>query len=207
MSERTPRIEHGIVPDRAARGLRAGLQPIVRGLHSAGVAPNAVTVSGAVLSIVGAAFVGLEQPWPAALFLLIGSGADSLDGLLARISGQASTFGAFLDSMLDRVSDAAFFVGVAALAFRVSDASLLAVALWALVGSFLISYARAKAESLGRSAAVGLAPREGRIALVIAGVALWGAFGSRLPLLLATATVAILATTTVAQRISHVSRQ
>lgn len=198
---------HGVVPAPAATGFRGALRPLVRALGALGVSPNAVSVVGALLVLAGAVLLATGQPWPSLALLALGSAADTLDGQLARASGRESTFGEFLDSTLDRVSDAALFAGAAALAGRLGDQTLLYLSLWALAASALVPYVRAKAESLGRNATVGLAPREARTAIALSGVALLAITGDPRMLAAATALVALLATVTVAQRIAHVHRQ
>lgn len=197
-------------PPSEARTLTPGrslIAPVARALHAARVSPNAVSLAGLVLVIGGSALVAADQPSAAFVALLAGSLADTLDGELARLSGQASVFGAFLDSTIDRVSDAALYLGATALAFRAADPILLLAALWALVASFLVSYTRAKAESLARSASVGVGPREARIAILVVGVALWALLGDVRLFTGAVAVTAAFATVTVAQRIAHVARQ
>src|SRR5438093_4516723 len=199
--------QHGIVPDTAARRARAALAPLARGLARAGITPNAVTVAGLVLSLAGALLVVTAGPGPGFVVLALGAIADSLDGQLARLSGRASVFGSFLDSTLDRVSDAAPLLAAAVVGAHARDDALLGVALWAIVVSSLVPYARAKAESLGLTAAVGLAPREARTALVVLGVALWWLSGDARAFTIAIAGTAALATITVLQRIAYVARQ
>ena len=198
---------HGIIPDEAAARARLGIAPVARALHTLRVGPNAVSVAGLALTIAGAALLAVDQPWWALLALLFGSTADAVDGELARISGRATTFGAFLDATLDRLSDAALFVGASLFAFRTGDPLVLAAALWSLVASFMVSYVRAKAEALARAARVGLAPREARLSILLAGIALWALLGNARLFGLAMAITALLATATVVQRVIHVSRQ
>lgn len=196
-----------LVPAAAAARFRAGLRPLVQALHAQGVRPNDVTVGGAALNGVAGMLIAAGQPWLAVAALLVGGAADTVDGELARLSGRATPFGGFLDSLLDRVSDAAFFVGAAVLAFRLGDTLLFGASLWGLVASFLISYARARAESLARRGDVGVAPREARATILALGVLLWAVLSDPLPLTIGIALTAILATITVAQRVAHVARQ
>ena len=201
------KVDHGIVPGRAAMGARAALRPLVRGLAALGLSPNDVTVAGVVLSLAGAIALAALGPLPGLILLALGAVADSVDGQLARETGRVSAFGAFLDSTLDRVSDAAPLVGAALVAVAAGDSTLAFVALAAMVAGFLVPYTRAKAESLGWNATVGLAPREARTVLVILGVALWWITAQRALFTLAIAITAVLASITVVQRVAHVSRQ
>jgi len=128
---------------------------------------------------------------------------------MARLSGRSSSWGAFLDSTLDRVSDAAVFCGLALYyAAQRTDAGQvwLAVTLAALVGSLLVSYARARAEGVGVDASVGIAERTERLVIVGAGVLLAGVWDVR-ALAVAVSVVAVLAWVTVIQRLVAVRRQ
>ncbi len=200
------KVDRGIVPDVVARRARGGLVPLARALQAIGLTPNAVTVLGFLLSLLGAALLVTTGPVVAFLPLAAGMLADAVDGTLARLSGRATVFGSFLDSTLDRVSDAAPFAAAALIAARDSDTAVALVALWAIVASFLVSYVRAKAESLGLEATVGIAPREARTVLLLLGIALWATTAERAFFTYAIALTAILATVTIAQRVVHVAR-
>ena len=200
-------MSHGVVPDRLAEGARAGIGPLARALAGMGISANAVTVAGGVLSVIGAGLIAVGLPLPAVIVLLIGTLADTLDGQIAKAAGGGTTFGAFLDSTIDRVSDSALFVGTALLAVTTAQAALLWWALVALVVSLLVPYVRAKAESLGASATVGPAPREGRIVIFLFGLAAWAFFGLFLAFVAAVLVVALLATVTLVIRVVHVGRQ
>lgn len=195
-----------IVPDGARSSARGILAPIARALHGAGVNANAVTFAGFVLTVAGAALLGLAMPVPALLVLLGGTLADSVDGQVARLSGGGTKLGAFLDSTFDRLSDAAFATAAIWLGASRSDQLLFWAGILALVAGSLVPYIRAKAESLGLSASVGLAPREARLAVLVLGVAAWAATGNLLCFAAAVAVVAFLSTITSIQRIAHVAR-
>ena len=179
----------------------------MRGLATVGLSPNAVTIVGAIVSVAGAVALLLYGPFAGFIVLALGAAADSLDGQLARLTGRVSIFGGFLDSTLDRISDAAPLVAAVLVAVDVDDRVLAVVALAALLSGFLVPYTRAKAEALGRDATVGLAPREARTILVIVGVAAWWLSGQLLAFTGAITITAFLASITVVQRIAHVSRQ
>lgn len=185
---------------------RRALLPGVRALHALGVSANAVTVTGAGLSLLGAFVLVTGGPAAAAGLLLLGAIADAMDGQLARLSGGASVFGNFLDSTLDRLSDAAWFVAAALVATRMGDVAGSLVALWALVASFLVSYARAKAESLGLGASIGVGPREARVVPLVLGILAWALTAERGLFTAAIAVTAVLATVTVIQRVALVAR-
>jgi CDP-diacylglycerol--glycerol-3-phosphate 3-phosphatidyltransferase len=203
-----------IVPRRLAGSLRGGLVPVARGLHGLGVKANTVTVLGSLLTLVGAALLATAQPAPALVVLLLGTLCDTLDGQLARAAGGGTRFGAFLDSTLDRLSDAALAIAAVRIGATMSDPYFTTfgssvVLFWGglvlLVASFLVSYIRAKAESLGEGASVGVAPREARIAIYLLGVAAWAVTGQTSLFAVAVAVAAFLATVTVIQRIAHMA--
>jgi CDP-diacylglycerol--glycerol-3-phosphate 3-phosphatidyltransferase len=195
-----------IVPKSATAGARGVLAPIARALHAAGVSANAVTAAGLLVTVAGAVLLASGRPALALLVLLFGTLADAIDGQVARLSGGGTKLGAFLDSTFDRLSDAALCVAALIVGGTHGDALLFASGIVALVAGSLVPYIRAKAESLGLTASVGLAPREARLAIIIVGVAAWAVTGS-LPLFAAAiAIVALLSTITAAQRVAHVAR-
>jgi CDP-diacylglycerol--glycerol-3-phosphate 3-phosphatidyltransferase len=171
-----------------------------------GIRANTVSVLGFVLTVVGTALLATAQPAPALVVLLLGTLSDTLDGQLARAAGGGTRFGAFLDSTLDRLSDAALAIAAIQLGATLPDAVLYGDGLILLVASFLVSYIRAKAESLGEGASVGFAPREARIALYLIGVAAWAVTGLSSIFSAAVAIAAFLATLTVIQRVAHLAR-
>ena len=142
-----------------------------------------------------------------AVLLTAGSVLDAVDGGLARATGGETRFGGFLDSTLDRSGEAILYIGVGTwIVLNVSDPVLPLVALMvAMAGSFLVSYAHARAQGIGLAADVGLTPRTERLILVIVGVALAG-FGFTPGLIGILAILAVLTIVTVIQRILHVWR-
>jgi phosphatidylglycerophosphate synthase len=194
-----------VVPRRIASSVRGILAPAARTLHALGIRANTVTVLGFFLTVVGAALLATAQPAPALVVLLLGTLCDTLDGQLARAAGGGTRFGAFLDSTLDRLSDAALAIAAIQLGATLPDAVLYGDGLILLVASFLVSYIRAKAESLGEGASVGVAPREARIALYLIGVAAWAITGLSSLFAVAVAVAAFLATVTVIQRVVHLA--
>lgn len=173
------------------------------------VSPDAVTVVGTVGTSAAALYF-----YPRGEFL-IGSlviglfvFSDSLDGTMARLAGRPSSWGAFLDSTLDRVADAAIFCGIALwFAGEGDDPTMAAVTLAALVGGLMVSYARARAEGLDADASNGIAERTERLALVLSAVFFSGLLDLPWLLNLGLWLVAILAWVTVAQRIWAVRQQ
>ncbi|SEE04978.1 phosphatidylinositol phosphate synthase [Ruania alba] len=202
-----------MVLGRRGRGLtNAMFGPLARALVSAGVSPNAVTVAGAV-GVVTAALWLFPTGHLAVGAVVIGLLAltDSVDGLMARERGQTSDFGAFLDSALDRVSDAAVFIGLSWYLVTTAPPAWqlpgLAAGTACLVLGMLVSYVRARAEGLGFTAKVGIAERADR--LIVALVATL-AVGLGLPdavLVVTFAVLAVASAVTVVQRILTVHRQ
>jgi len=150
------------------------LTPIGNALARTPITPNALTITGTIGMSAGA--LALFPTGHLFAGTLVCTGfvfTDMLDGTLARIKGTAGAFGAFLDSTLDRVADAAVFAGLAAWFVLGGHSRLLAgVALYCLVAGILVSYAKARAEGLGLRCDVGIAERTERllIALVAAGL-------------------------------------
>src|SRR5919107_1211834 len=149
--------------------------PVVRLLLRLGVSPDAVTVVG-TLGVVAGALIFFPQGKLLAgvLFITAFVFSDMIDGAMARQSGRTSPFGAFLDSTLDRVGDAAVFGGLALYYVGPGDnGALVALALYNLTAGSVTSYARARAEALGMEAKVGIAERSDRLVsiLVITGLA------------------------------------
>jgi CDP-diacylglycerol--glycerol-3-phosphate 3-phosphatidyltransferase len=200
-------MSHGLMPNEVAEGTRLGLAPLARGLHRVGITANAVTVIGVLITIAGSALLAAGRPLPALIVLLAGALSDTLDGQLAKAAGGGTRFGAFLDSTLDRVSDAAFACGAAALGANLGDALLFWSALAGLVASSLVSYVRAKAESMGATATVGLMPREVRLTLLLFGVGVWGVLGLYQLFVAIVVVVALLSGVTLFQRIAFVARE
>jgi CDP-diacylglycerol--glycerol-3-phosphate 3-phosphatidyltransferase/CDP-diacylglycerol--inositol 3-phosphatidyltransferase len=139
-----------------------------------GVSPNTVTLVG-TLGVCAGALTCFPQGWLLAGVLVVSAFvfSDMLDGYMARTSGQISPFGAFLDSTLDRIGDAAIFGGLAMYYVGPGDDQWWAgLAIYCLSMGSVTSYARARAESLGMQAKVGIAERADRLVLILAAVGL-----------------------------------
>ena len=196
-----------VLPAVVKEAVRGILAPVVRLAIALHLTPNTITVIGLLITILAAALVAGGWLLVGAAVLTAGSLLDAVDGALARAQGGGTAFGSFLDSTLDRASEAIVFVGIAVWFLGALDApSLPVLAVFvALAGSFLVSYARARAEGIGLSASVGLAPRTERLVLVIAGIALAG-LGYTQVLIGTIVLIAALTVATVIQRIWHVWR-
>ncbi len=156
------------------------VRPVGRTIARSGLSPNAITITGLAIQVV-VAYLILDGALLAAGLVAIAAGvADLLDGAVAKARAMESPFGALLDSTTDRLSDALFLVPIAWLYGVEPDAPahdepwVAAVALAALVFSFLVSYVKARAESLGFDCNVGFAERFERLAVMIAGLVLGG---------------------------------
>ncbi|HET9842296.1 MAG TPA: CDP-alcohol phosphatidyltransferase family protein [Nocardioides sp.] len=181
-----------------------------------GVSPNAVTLVG-TLGVCAGALVCFPQGWLLAGVLVITAFvfSDMIDGYMARTSGRISSFGAFLDSTLDRLGDAAIFGGLAMYYVGPGDSEWRAgLAIYCLTMGSVTSYARARAESLGMQAKVGIAERSDRLVSILGmtGLAdllrLLGVGDGVMWLIPITLGVlAVASTITVAQRILVVRRQ
>ena len=200
---------HGtsILSTRAKQSGRALLAPVIRLAMALGLTPNAITVIGLGLTVVAAFLIGYGFLIAGAAVLFFGSILDAVDGGLARATGGTTPFGGFLDSTLDRSGEAIAYIGIGAwLVTNQPEPALPMIALLiAMAGSFLVSYAHARAQGIGLSADVGLAPRTERLVLVIIGVALAG-FGFVPGLIGVLVILAALTVVTVIQRIWHVRR-
>ena len=178
--------------------LSSAVGAIVRWLHGMGVTPNMVSFAGFALTIGAAALlatgnlgIGGGVLWVAAMF-------DMVDGALARVSQLEGKFGAFLDSTLDRYSESITFLGLAVYYANESNAQTHILLIFlTLVGSWAVSYTRARAEGLNVECKVGILQRPERLVLLIAGLIL----GLVLPVLWL---LAVMTNITAVQRIYEV---
>ena len=196
-----------VLPAAVKQAVRSILAPVVRLAIALHLTPNTITVIGLVITIVASALVAGGWLLVGAAVLTAGSLLDAVDGALARAQGGGTAFGSFLDSTLDRASEAILYVGIAVwMMGALGEPTLPVLAVFlALAGSFLVSYAHARAEGIGLEASVGLAPRTERLVLVIAGLALAGLGFT--PVLIGTIfLIAALTVATLIQRIWHVWR-
>ena len=185
-------------------GFRGAVQPVAVALARAGIQANWLTYLGFILNV--AVAIVVAQGWlgiGGAVFLIVNA-LDFLDGAVARAAGTAGAFGAFLDSVLDRYAEAAVFFGLVWWYEGTGQTLGVLLAFLALVGSLMVSYARARAEGLDYYAEVGWFQRTERIIALGIGFVL----ASLLPaaLLLTLGVLAALTTVTVAQRMLHVAR-
>jgi CDP-diacylglycerol--glycerol-3-phosphate 3-phosphatidyltransferase len=185
---------------RIHRSLDRRLLPLCEALARAGVRPNQVTLAGTLICVLGAALVAAGHLVLGGVVWLAGSALDMLDGALARAQSRASPGGAFLDSTLDRVSEGALFVAIAYHFAAQGAAFEAALTVLALLGAFLVSYTRARAEALGAECKVGIVTRAERVVLLGLGLC----FGLVVP---AIVLLLVLTAITVAQRVRHTLRE
>ena len=197
------------VKDTYTTGARRLASRSIVGLARTRVTPNALTAGGVTLCALASVLVYFEYRheilffWLGAVLFVAGSLLDILDGALARFSGKASPFGAFVDSTTDRISEAFMLGAIALVLLRDGSGVGIALTVAALTGSFLVSYTRARAEALGLRGDVGIGSRAERVVVITAGLVLapW------VPLELALALLTATAWLTVLQRVLHVRTQ
>ena len=217
-----------VSPELRAR-VRGAALPIALAFGRLGLTPNALTVIGFGISVLAAIAVGRNAWVVAALLVIVGGVFDLFDGALARATNKVSRLGAFLDSVFDRAGEAVVYIGVVVASEVAGFRAGTYLAAGAMAASFMVSYTRAKSESLGFTpgtgmANIGVAPREVRLVLMTLGLLATGAMGGivapvtvygtvsewwagRPALAGSLGLIAILATITTIQRIVHVTRQ
>lgn len=186
--------------------------PLARLLARAGITPDQVTVAGTLLSVgIAVSTLPFGRVWQGALLLGLVLFADSMDGTLARMTSGGTRFGAFLDSTLDRIADGAVFASLTAWAVfglpgGPARTAAIGLGLAAIVGAGAVPYARARAESIGVEAKLGIAERTDRLIAGLVGAAFtdfgWGEWW----LVLGLGWVALGSLITVIQRISFTAR-
>jgi CDP-diacylglycerol--glycerol-3-phosphate 3-phosphatidyltransferase len=152
--------------------LRVWTDPVGRLLLRLHLRPNHLTVCGLGVSILTAAAFVSGRPRAAGLLLVLAGLFDYFDGSLARASGRVTPFGAFLDSVIDRYSDLAVMLGIVLLFVRAGHWRGALVTMVALVGTIMVSYTKARAESIGVACNVGFMERPERMICLIAGAML-----------------------------------
>src|SRR3954462_7046204 len=198
------RVKHGYTT-----GARTLASRSIGGLARTRVTPNALTTAGVSLCLAASVLVFFENRnpwlfyWAGAVAFVVGSILDILDGALARAGGKTTPFGAFLDSTTDRVGEGAMIGAIGLVFAHHGNNVALAFAMAAIAGSFLVSYTRARAESIGLRGDVGIGSRAERVVVITAGLVLapWGVLPWAIYLLATTAWI------TVVQRVLYVRRQ
>jgi CDP-diacylglycerol---glycerol-3-phosphate 3-phosphatidyltransferase len=184
------------------------LTPLARGLLAVGIGPDVVTWIGTIGVAAGAfAFYPRGEFFVGTLVITAFVFSDTLDGTMARLSGRSSRWGAFLDSTLDRVGDAAIFTALLWWFVRDEQPWLAGVTAVCLIGGMVVSYAKARAEGLGMTCNVGIAERSERLVTALVTTGLAGLFHA--PWIQSAGLVVLAAATlvTVVQRLVHVHGQ
>jgi|GraSoiStandDraft_16_1057320.scaffolds.fasta_scaffold577463_2 CDP-diacylglycerol--glycerol-3-phosphate 3-phosphatidyltransferase len=186
--------------------VRSWANPLASGLAATGIRANTLTILGLLLNILAAMMLASGEFAYGGLVFLVFNAFDFLDGAVARLTGTASDFGAFLDSVVDRYSEAVVFAGLAWW-YTAADNPLGALVTYAaLVGSLMVSYTRARAEGLGYAAEVGLMPRPERIVLLGLGLIISGLLDAPRLFFFILLALAVLTNLTALQRIRYVQR-
>jgi CDP-diacylglycerol--glycerol-3-phosphate 3-phosphatidyltransferase len=180
--------------------LQGVADPVARLLLRAHVRPNQLTVLGLGVSMVAAYSFFEGRLRPAAALLVLAGLFDFFDGSLARLAGRESAFGAFLDSVVDRYSDLVVLLGIVLYYERLDETTGVFLTMATLVGTIMVSYTKARAQSIGMRCEIGLMERPERMILLIAG----GAFHWLTPAVFA---LALLTNLTALHRIVHVWRE
>jgi len=208
--------QSALVPRGLLDPAQRGLDQVARIIVRAGITANAVTVASLGFAVGAGILLSVGNFVWAAVAMVIACLGDALDGLVARRSASASVGGALLDASVDRYEEF-FFIGGLALYLRAS-AFMLAVALFALAGSFMVSYGSAKAESLRVSVPPGLMRRTERAVCLCSGVGLVPVFAwlaresilpswaARAPLFAALTVIAVGANTSAIRRLRALAR-
>lgn len=182
------------------------IDPVARALVRIGVTPDVVTVIGGVGTAAAAlVFFPTGHLFVGVLVILLFVFSDLLDGTMARLQGRSGPWGSFLDSTFDRLTDAAIMSGLLIYLIKRHDGTWVA-ALISLVAGFLVSYARAKAESAGLRCDVGVAERADRLIISLTAAGLAG-LGLKPLLPIGMWVLAVLSVVTVLQRVVLVYRQ
>lgn len=198
-----------ILPEFIKTGYLRAIQPLADWLVRRKVNPNTLTTLGTLCSMIGGVIYGSGHIKTGGWFLGITAFFDVLDGTVARRTGQSSTFGAFYDSTLDRVADG-FVLGGLGVFYATSPVhqndAMVIVSFLGLIGTFLVSYTRARAEALGIDAKVGLLQRPERVVLLAVPQAFFGLVFNGAILMTIIVLLTVTAWYTAAQRILVVYR-
>ncbi len=198
-----------LIPKPVQRAFEGLLQPVVDAMIAAGIRPNAITTAGTLVLVGSAAAFGAGRVRTGAALLLLSGVLDMLDGRVARGSGGVTDFGAFYDSTLDRIGEAALFAGITVFFVRGGVVGpwlvpAVVTSLVALAAGLIVSYARARAEGLGLECKVGMAQRAERVLGLGAPTMIFGAGPNGLLLFAVVTVLALISVVTIVQRIVHV---
>ena len=195
--------------DYVKKGFLRAIDPAVGFLARHNVSPNAITTVGTLLTVAAGVLYATGHIMSAGWLMSVTAVFDVIDGQVARRTGRSTVFGAFYDSSLDRVADGALMAGLTV--FYATSAVhhniyMVVVCLVGIIGTFLVSYTRARAESLGIDAKVGVMQRPERIVLLSAPQALFGLFWNGWVLMGIIILLTVTSCITAVQRIAFVYR-
>jgi CDP-diacylglycerol--glycerol-3-phosphate 3-phosphatidyltransferase len=195
--------------DYLKKGALRVIEPAISFLARNNVSPNAITTVGTLLTVAAGAVYATGHIMTAGWIMAVTAFFDVVDGEVARRTGRSTVFGAFYDSTLDRIGDGALMAGLTV--FYATNGVhhnryMMVVCLAGIIGTFLVSYTRARAESLGIDAKVGVMQRPERIVLLSAPQALFGLFWNGWVLIAIIILLTVTAWITAVQRIAFVHR-
>jgi len=179
-------------------------QPVIKLLAKTPITPNTITWFGFLVTVGAAALIVTEHLFAAGLVVLAAGYFDILDGGLARLTNRVTRFGAILDSTLDRFAEAVLLLGLLVLYVRSQSVAGSLLVGFALLGSLMVSYLRARIEAQGIECRVGLFTRTERVIILALGLLL-SQFDYAL--IIALAVIAVLSFFTVGQRLLYAWRQ
>ena len=195
--------------DYLKNGALRVIEPAISLLARNRVSPNAITTVGTLVTVAAGVVYGTGHIMTAGWIMAVTSFFDVIDGEVARRTGRCTVFGAFYDSSLDRVADGALLAGLTVLYATNPihhNLYMMVVCLLGIIGTFMVSYTRARAESLGIDAKVGVMQRPERIVLLSAPQALFGLFWNGWVLIGIVILLSVTAWITAVQRIAFVYR-
>lgn len=184
----------------ARKGARDLLNAVAVFFNRLGLTPNMLTVIGFVLVCVIAVIIAMGYEALGAVLLIFGAGFDATDGALARLTNRVTKFGGFFDSTLDRYADGVLMLALVYRGVVLNNQWIILLAVAALIGSFLVSYTRARAEGIGLQLKEGWFTRLERMIVLVLGL-LSTLFIGETGLLIMLAILAVLANVTAVQRI------
>lgn len=195
--------------DYVKKGALRAIEPAISFLARHNVSPNTITTLGTLLTVAAGVVYGTGHIMTAGWLMGLTAFFDVMDGEVARRTGRSTVFGAFYDSTLDRVADGALMAGLTVFyaTNRIHHNSyMMVVCLVGMIAAFVVSYTRARAESLGIDAKVGVMQRPERIVLLSAPQALFGLFWNGWVLIGIIILLTVTSCITAVQRIAFVHR-
>jgi CDP-diacylglycerol--glycerol-3-phosphate 3-phosphatidyltransferase len=199
----TPPVERTPRPERPTSA-REYQEHFRNRLIESRLTPNAISLTGFALCVVAAVLVWKELWIAGGIAFIVGSVCDTLDGRYSRMSGKGTSFGAFLDSTLDRIEEGIVLAAVGAHFARTHQDLAAGATVLAVLASLMVSYTRARAEALGVECKIGIADRPVRVVILSIGLVFAGVLGLLAPAVYVLAGLSVI---TVVQRILHVRRE